>query len=332
VRRILSLLILSILTVTAVFSDAEEPELIFPRGSKSHTYINPFGTEAEDDRGARFLTLEGAGEYNPGSGGAYSLFTMRDRRNPEAGCWEVSVELVRGSYAVSGAGVLELHPGQTWSGTYRKSGSPKSFPGPADHDGGAEVLSFYQDGERIIRLKGKTWHRLDFVLDDILQTESPRKRAEMLMKLYQAGLYSSQITVPGFGGLGMMRYIGKTTAFPALLEGQDTLGMSMKWFTSVITFNFSHHTNFTGITLHGPFQIRAKASGDGMLSGQVEFTVEGKSGPPVSCSVEYVDLEVTGTIPSDGFYRVTVDGEVISFPFDALSPGHLNYDDIPASR
>ena len=174
------------------------------------------------------------------------------------------------------------------------------------------------------------------VLHDIrsdLVSADPATRdigASRFLKVYQMGIYASQMMVPGFGGTGMMTYYNKETPFNGLVDGQERVLMSRLLPIARVDFRYDGMINVPGLEMSGLLRTDSNASGSGSMSETVAIVEDDLNNAPYDMTVSYNGIGMTGTIPdAGGVYAMTVDtggGPVdVTVLTDDLIPGNLDF-------
>jgi hypothetical protein len=162
-------------------------------------------------------------------------------------------------------------------------------------------------------------------------SKSSPDREEQLMKMYDLSIVSSQSKIDGFGGKGMLQYMGKTSLFDGFRFGSFDLEPSWKGvplFSSVITdFEYRDYSDNAYIVLNGKQRSDANMSGNGEMSGTVSFTAQGNT-TTWNCSVNYGNIELEKTLGSAGDYIVTIDGIPYTVSFQHVNPGFFSFTNI----
>lgn len=117
---------------------------------------------------------------------------------------------------------------------------------------------------------------------------------------------SSEARVPGFNSAGMTQYLNRVEPFVGILSGTMTVGL-VGLFSPVSTINFIDYADFEGVVLNGVQISSTNTSGDGALSGVLNFQIARAGLPPLEGAVDYGQVKLTGGNES-GDYLVTLDG------------------------
>lgn len=283
-----------------------------PLGNESKGWF--FGSGSVGDSYARILLLS---EGNPLNGQLGSFVNIRIHDEVAVGIGEkdqTQIVLSRGYYQVSGSN-LEMSPVVRYSGTYYQTTSPKNFPAPVDVDGEDYTVPF--SGNLV--LAGTDYKPIDDVITAIWAAGTARVDEAFI--LYQIGIYSSQVIIPGFGGPGMMTYTTRTR-FNGLVNGSVQVEMPKLLPKAMVNFEYEGQENIPGIVMSDLLQTNSNPSGNGDMAGTVNSTVSG----PGTLAVGYDAIVLEGTIPVSGDYSVIIDGSVPqTIDCSAMTPGNLDY-------
>ncbi len=117
---------------------------------------------------------------------------------------------------------------------------------------------------------------------------------------------SSEARVPGFNSAGLIQYLNREEPFAGILSGTLTVGL-VNLFSPVTTNRFANYADFEGVVLDGEQVSSTNGSGDGALSGVLNFRIEREGLPPLLGRVDYREVILHGGNES-GTYLVTLDG------------------------
>lgn len=142
-------------------------------------------------------------------------------------------------------------------------------------------------------------------------------------QLYSFGLTLTQARILKFGGLGMTRYIGAGTTFPAMTSGNYSVQVQSA-FTPTATLTYSAAEDLPTFYFDGSIVTMANLQGSGPMSGTIAFefrSTANRSTVLLSGSVGYANISVTEATPSSGNYAVTVTGQstVAQVPYNAAA-------------
>ena len=166
--------------------------------------------------------------------------------------------------------------------------------------------------------------------DNIMSESTDAERAKQFMHMYELTIITSQTKIEGFGGLGMLQYIGRTVAFNGIRAGTFEL-TSSGTFSNTSDFNFKDCSDYQGMKLQGLQRSSSNRDGNGNMTGTVTFTLQGTS-QTWTGTVNYDTIVLQSTLPVDGDYLIKFDGiDVTGIPVDPLlttNPGSFDYSDI----
>ena len=158
-------------------------------------------------------------------------------------------------------------------------------------------------------------------LYDNIMGEAIDVRAKRFMQMYELTIITSQTKIEGFRGMGMIQYLGRTVAFKGIRVGT---------FEVTSDFNYKGYSDYQGLTIHGLQRSQSGMSGDGNMSGTVDFTLGGSQ--TWTGSVNYDAIVLENTLPTKGYYKIRFDGiDDQGTNVDSLqttNPGSFNYTDI----
>lgn len=177
----------------------------------------------------------------------------------------------------------------------------------------------------LFTLDDKTYLRMNRVFDRVFNPDEPGRFTRFLKMILLNNL-SVLTRIPGFAGIGMLNYIGKSTEFDGLLNGTMTL-TSRGFETITSEYLFQEHMDLAGLTINGQFSSSVDLSGSGPMDGQLNFTAVGRTDSWAG-SVDYSSVYITETLPSSGTYQVTIDGETQQVDFSHATPAEFDFFDI----
>ena len=166
--------------------------------------------------------------------------------------------------------------------------------------------------------------------DNIMSEATDEERAKQFMHMYEHTIITSQTKIEGFGGMGMLQYLGRTVAFNGIRAGTFEL-TSEGTFSNTSDFDYKSYTDYQGLTIQGLQQSSSGTSGDGTMSGTVTFTLEGST-QTWTGSVNYDAIGIEDTLPTTGYYLikfVSIDdtGTEVD-PLETTNPGSFDYSDL----
>lgn len=188
-----------------------------------------------------------------------------------------------------------------------------------------EFIWQYDPYDGVLHLNSQSYKCIEFVYDKVLLKSSPN-RMEQFIKLYLLCTMSAHCRIEGLGGMGMLQYVGKRTKFNGLLDGILELDIDgLNKLTS--RFVYTDHSDVSGITLNGTMKNISDMSGDGTLDGVIDFYIQGTSNIWRG-SVDYSKIEIHHTLPSKGYYILSIENDVCFVSYDYGNPGNFDFTDI----
>lgn len=298
-----------------------------PLGDNARGWFSAAGDGSASESTGELLMLE-FGDPGPGEIGGFVYIEVKDSRSLGD---RTEMTLIRGIYSVVSIGAnidIELQPTVEYQGTYQQTSNPSNNPPARDRSGESSTITLQGFNTNTgFSLSGKAYIPLDGpggILADIDADPAPLKH-ENLARLYQIGIYASQVIVPGFGGTGMLAYYNNPTPFNGLINGSDIVNMTGNILRPDVDFDYEDMINVPGLSMNGRQRSNANASGNGSLSETVDVDVDDGAGTTMTGSVNYTGISITGTIPSSGSYQVTIDGDTRSVAIGVLNPGGLYF-------
>ena len=309
-----------------------------PLGAKSTAWMDVSGTMADPNRYVRILILQEGSPVN-GDQGGYVHIEVRDQSTPSL---KTDITLTRGIYRIESGLQIVFQPSVDYNGSYKQTSSPANNPDPIDRQGEIIPPQNYSEAGVVLTIGGLNYISIlgtGGILDTIYAMNTPvggagggtaQERAEELLMMYEIGIYASQVIIPGFGGAGMMTYYNKQTPFKGLVKGRETVLMSKLLPLARVDFDYANMVNIPGISMTGLLRTDSNSGGDGSLSETVSSLVDDKTNPEYAITIAYDNIDIAGTVPSSGYYTVTVDGVPFTVSFNLMKPGNLDYSRIPA--
>ncbi len=300
----------------------EEVNPYLQLGTESKTYMSTQTTVIGD--ALELITLSDPDEENKGG---IIIMEIIDRTD------SFTVEISRGTYQIFG-GSIAIDIFVKYENDYKWTSNPSGSPGASQTefspDMRIEFVFTQDDAQATISLDGTLYKRFDHILDSIMSKSSPEREIQ-LMKMYDLSIVASQSKIDGFGGKGMLEYIGKTTLVEGFRFGSFDLDPTWKgvpWLSSVITkFDYDNYSDNAYIVLTGKQSSEASIGGDGGMSGLVSFTAQGTTNT-WNCSVNYGNIALTETLGSSGDYIVTISGTPYNVSYKHVNPGVFSFIDI----
>jgi hypothetical protein len=173
------------------------------------------------------------------------------------------------------------------------------------------------DDEELIVVDGTGTRRLTPLVEaiDTLAAQTPLN-PQLLLRTCYLQIYSSQLRIPGFGGVGMTEYYNRTGEFVGILGGKQEVRME-NLMSPDSSFTFTDYSDLPGWSLNGTFATSTDTAGDGSMSGSVT-TELATSGAALEVTIEFGAVELSGGTDSGGTYELTVGGEHFSVDYQAL--------------
>lgn len=319
-RTFFTFILLACLLITAAcnmtgYSDIAEPVNRFtPFGETSSAFFRSYETE---------------------EGSTAELFIISDPNGPMGDCalmrahdntTRIDTEFQLGTYEFSEDQIdIEFSVGYNY--TYKKVSNPAGISGASKQDFSPVRIwkvSWEWNDSGSILLDGHPYWSIQSVLEKILSRQSP----EWPIRLTQLLILNTMTThtrIIGFGGIGMLLYIDKTTRFEGLLSG--ILDFKVDGLQQIKSeFKYNDHSDLSGIILDGSIISESTMDGNGIMSGGIFFILQGSS-DSWSGSLDYSEIVVSQTLPSSGFYTLTLGGESFQIDFSAGNPGSFNFGD-----
>jgi hypothetical protein len=165
------------------------------------------------------------------------------------------------------------------------------------------------------------------ILYDNIMLESNAVRANHFMQMYELTIITCQTKIEGFGGMGMLQYLGRTVALNGIRTGTYDL-TAEGTINNTTDFDFKNYSDYQGLTLNDLQRSSSGTSGDGNMSGTVYFTLIGSQ--TWTGSVTYDSIELTDTLPSGGVYLIKffngIDEQGTGAdPLQTTNPGSFDY-------
>ena len=265
------------------------------------------------------------------------LFTVSDIGEPDGQfSWlhvteneqVVIADLLTGSYEISG-NMLVLHSDMDYISQYKEKSNPSSVPGAVQYkqspDNPKQFSWACDASTNIVQIDERVYQSIQIVYNYILSKSSPTW-IDQFTKMFLLGTMSAHCRIEGFGGAGMLQYLGKTTDFDGLLSGGFKL--SSNGLREITTkFIYQDLSEIAGSVLNGEMKNTSNMSGSGKLSGIVHFEIKGTS-QTWRGSVDYSKIEIEHTLPVSGEYLITIDNDTFSIDYSYGNPGNFDLTDI----
>jgi hypothetical protein len=252
---------------------------------------------------------------------------------------KVTISMARASYSLSGTNIT-LSPYLVYYNEYAAgTGNAKQRDDPSSFD---EIVSaafiadvsgghtFEGSGTDTLTYDGNDYTSVPTLFDAIMEESDAEIRATQFMHMYEYTVITSQTKIEGFGGLGMLGYIGRTVSFKGIRVGTFEL-TSEGTFNNQTSFQFKGYSDYKGLTMEGLQRSNTDRDGNGTMSEEVAFTIQG-SADTWTGSVNYNAIVLEGTLPKQGYYLIKFDGiddvGTQVDPLETTNPGEFDYRDI----
>jgi hypothetical protein len=305
-----------------------------PIGENSYSYMR-VTTNVDGNNVTESITYN---EPDSDGNGEFVLtVVVDDADDADSANWKVDVFMIRTTYNLSGTDITHT-PYFAYHNTYSVGlGNATQSDDPSDFD--QIIVSTYLSyvtGTKYFSdsVPGMlTYDSNDYTsfttLYDNIMSEPPEERAKQFMRMYEHTIITSQTKIEGFGGMGMIHYLGRTVAFKGIRVGTFEL-TSEGTFSNTTDFNYKGYSDYQGLTIHGQQRSQSGTSGDGNMSGTVTFTLE--AGATYTGSVTYDTIVLKDTLPKGGAYKIKFDGiddqGTGVDPLQTTNPGSFDYTDI----
>lgn len=305
-----------------------------PIGENSYSYMRTT-TDGDGNNVTELITHnEPDGD---GNGEFVFIVLVDDDDDLDPANWKADASLIRATYNLSGADIT-LTPYFVYYNTYAAGlGNAKQSDDPSDFDKivDATILSYvtaahiFDDSVAgTMTYDGNDYTSVVTLYDNIMG-KAIDVRAKQFMQMYELTIITSQTKIEGFGGMGMIQYLGRTVAFKGIRVGTFEL-TSEGTFSNTSDFNYKGYSDYQGLTIHGLQRSQSGMSGDGNMSGTVDFTLGGSQ--TWTGSVNYDAIVLENTLPTKGYYKIRFDGiDDQGTNVDSLqttNPGSFDYTDI----
>ena len=236
-------------------------------------------------------------------------------------------DLLVGSYEIVENKMI-LRSDGNYISQYKALSNPSSVPGAVQYTEPSEQEPFswvYDASQGIVQLDGRVYQSTQIIYDHIFSKSSP-DWVDQFLKMFLLGTMSAHCRIEGFSGAGMLQYLGKTTDFDGLLSGGFELSSNG---LREVTSKFVYHelSEMAGLAINGEMKNISSMSGNGSLSGIIQFEIKGTSQTWLG-SVDYSKIEIEHTLPVSGEYLVTIDNCMFSMDYSYGNPGNFDLTDI----
>jgi len=283
--------------------------------------------------------------YNEPDGSGIGEFVLNvvvdDVSDADSANWKTEVYMIRTTYTLS-TGIINHAPYFAYHNTYKAGlGNATQSDDPDEFD--QIVPSIYLDYvyddpisfddtsvPGILTYAGNDYTSFSTLYDNIMNESTDEERAKQFMHMYELTIITSQTKIDGFGGMGMIGYLGRTVALKGIRVGTFEL-TSKGTFSNTSDFDYKGYSDYQGMTIQGLQRSNSGTSGDGSMSGTVTFTLEG-SAQTWTGSVNYDAIVLEDTLPTGDYYLIKFDGiddqGTQVDPLETTNPGSYDYSDI----
>jgi hypothetical protein len=304
-------------------------------GENSYSYMR-VTTNVDGNNVAESITYNDPD--SDGNGEFVLTVVVDDADDADSTNWKVEVYMIRSTYNLSGTDITHT-PYFTYHNTYTAGlGNATQSDDPSDFDQiidstylsyvtGTKYFSDSVPGT--LTYDSNDYTSFTTLYDNIMSESTAEDRAKQFMQMYEFTIITSQTKIEGFGGMGMIQYLGRTVAFKGIRAGTFEL-TSEGAFSNTSDFNFEGYSDYQGLTIRGLQRSNSGTSGDGNMSGTVDFTLVGSQ--TWTGSVNYDAIGLENTLPTIGYYTIKFDvideqGTPVD-PLQVTNPGSFDYTDI----
>ena len=304
-----------------------------PIGENSYSYMRT--TQDSDSNNVTELIT-----YNEpdGDGNGELVFTVLvdDADDPVPANWKLHVSMIRADYKLSGA-TITLTPYIVYYNKYTEgltNATQSNDPDDFDQIVSQTYLdyvtgdhSFDDSGADTLTYEGNDYTNLSSLFDNIMG-KPEEDRAKQFMQMYELTTIASHTKLEGFGGMGMLQYLGRTVTLKGIRAGTYDL-TSEGTLSNTTDYDYKNYTDYQCLTIHGLQRTDSGISGDGSMSGTVTFTLV--AGATYTGSVTYDTIVLENTLPKGGAYRIKfdeIDDGTDVDPLQTTNPGSYDYTDI----
>jgi len=222
---------------------------------------------------------------------------------------------------------IKLETFYRYRNAYFCTSSPSSMPGATQEE--LITKDFFQweqnQVEGTIRIDDTQYLNVDRVLDTILSNRTPGWQ-DQFMKMFILCTMVAHTRIEGFGGVGMLQYIGKTTPFNGLLFG--VMEMGVEGLTTLTTrFRYMDHCDIACMVMNGQIINQTDLSGTGEMEGGLSFVIECLQNTWEGY-VDYSNIIISETLPNEGNYVLTIGDSTWIMHHDYGNPGMFDLTDV----
>lgn len=273
------------------------------------------------------------------AGPSVELLTFSDLREAFGSCVamrvtdhgdKVCVVMDLGTYQ-SWTDEMELAYGYRYINIYVPTSNPSGVTGAIQEKLSPERQETYtwihDRSSGTLQVGGIRYRNIACVFDTILSQNSA-DWPDQFIKMFLLCTMAAHTRIEGFGGAGMLQYIGKTTAFNGLVSGK--MFFSVQGLTELIsTFNYISHCDVACVILDGEIINQSNLKGTGTMNGGLSFTVACPKNTWEGY-VNYSDIRIAETLPNAGNYRLTFtqSDTMYTASYDYGNPGRFDLTDV----
>jgi hypothetical protein len=246
---------------------------------------------------------------HPGSGaGEFVLTSIVDSAD------QTSVTITRADYTLSGTDIT-LTPFVQYRHTYKAGLSNATKITESFNPDISGMKSFDTSGAPVLLYEGSPYTDMRNVVDHVIASASTDlERAQWAYMLCEITLMTAQIRIEGFGGMGMMDYLGRTVTMRGMREGSYEM-YSRGTSPNTTDYDYSNYSDHLYLTVDGTQTTSASTSGDGSMEGTLSFDLQGTV-DTTTVTIDYSNISIGSTLPDGGQYSVKV---------GAASPQNVSY-------
>jgi len=273
-----------------------------------------------------------------GNGELVFIVLVDDADDLDPANWKLHVSMIRADYILSDT-TITLKPYIVYHNQYTAgltNATQRDDPDDFDQIVSLTHLNYVTDDHSFddsvadtLTYDSNNYTSVTTLYDNIMRESDAMVRAKQFMQMYELTIITSQTKIEGFGGMGMIQYLGRTVAFKGIRVGTFEL-TSEGAFSNTTDFNYKGYSDYQGLTIHGLQRSQSGTSGDGNMSGTVDFTLVGSQ--TWTGSVNYDAIVLDDTLPKGGVYLIKFDGiddqGTGVNPLQTTNPGSFDYTDI----
>ena len=239
---------------------------------------------------------------------------------------QIHVRLDLGTYQIFDD-QIKLEYVYRYRNAYLYTASPSSMTGATQEEFIKKDFFQWERNQtgRIIRIGDAQYLDVERIFDGILSRNAPEWQ-DQFMKMFILCTMIAHTRIDGFGGIGMLQYIGKTTPFNGLLFG--VMEMAVQGLNIITTrFNYLNHSDMASVILNGEIVNQSNLSGTGEMQGGLSFTIRCAQNTWQGF-VDYSGIHISETLPNQGNYCLTIDDSTWTMNHNYGNPGHFDLTDV----